>query len=76
MPMKKSGTDTPRTGQADDLKVETTVDGERARVWLCRCGVVDGMLWERSVSLELCRGGQWETVLYWNGDDLYEYELV
>jgi hypothetical protein len=36
-------------GQADDLHVETP-DGWR--VWLCRCGVDDGMLYEDMVTVE------------------------
>lgn len=59
--------------QADDLKVETTLeDGTPARVWLSRCGLADGEPWESTVSLELCFEGRWETVQRWNGDDPME----
>ena len=61
-------------GQADDLKVETTLgDGTPARVWLSRCGVADGEPWENTVSLETRSEGRWETVLRWNGDDPVEW---
>ena len=62
-------------GQAEDLKVETTLDdGTPARVWLSRCGVEDGEPWENTVSLETCQNGRWTTVLRWNGCNPAEYE--
>lgn len=35
-------------GQADSLKIET----EDTRVWLCRCGVADGMPYDNQVTIE------------------------
>jgi len=57
-------------GHSEDLKVETTLDdGTPARVWLSRCGLDDGELWENTVTLETCPDGRWVTVQRWNGDD-------
>lgn len=35
-------------GQADNLKVET----EDTRIWLCRCGIDDGMPYDNQVTVE------------------------
>lgn len=49
------------TGQADDLKVESDCE----RVWICRCGVTDGMPYDDAVSVENLKDGKWiETDLY------------
>jgi CDGSH-type Zn-finger protein len=42
-------------GQADNLKIDT---GE-ARVWLCRCGVEDGMPYDNAVTVEVLDNGRW-----------------
>lgn len=48
-------------GQTDSLKVN---NGEQ-RVWLCRCGVEDGMPYDNQVTIETLRDGQWvETAKY------------
>ena len=46
------------TGQADSLKIDT---GEK-RVWLCRCGVADGMPYENQVTIEHLEDGRWVTI--------------
>lgn len=47
------------TGQVDNLKVDTGY----SRVWLCRCGIADGMPADHWVTVEtLSRLGRWETV--------------
>lgn len=51
------------TGQADDLKVDT---GD-TRVWLCRCGVADGMPYENAISVESLVDGQWVDVEMYRG---------
>lgn len=45
------------TGQADDLKVD---DGT-LRVWLCRCGIEDGMEFDNQVTVEEYVDGRWIT---------------
>jgi hypothetical protein len=42
-------------GQADDLKVDT---GTR-RVWLGRCGVADGAIYDNQVTVERLEDGKW-----------------
>ena len=42
-------------GQADDLKVEE--DGKR--IWLCRCGIADGMDYDNMVSVEEYINNSW-----------------
>jgi len=42
-------------GQIDDLKIETST----RRVWLCRCGVDDGMPYDNMVTVETFRDGRW-----------------
>lgn len=42
-------------GQADDLKID---DGS-TRVWLCRCGVEDGMPFDNLVTVEFLENGRW-----------------
>lgn len=56
--------DLPRLaqGQADDLKVD---DGDGWRVWLCRCGVEDGMPFDNQVTVERLIDGRWITVAVW-----------
>ena len=41
--------------QADDLKVDTGA----TRVWLCRCGVADGMPYDNQVTVERLHNGRW-----------------
>lgn len=45
-------------GQTCNLKVD---DGE-TRVWLCRCGVEDGMPYDNQITVERLVKGRWETV--------------
>lgn len=45
-------------GQADDLKID---DGD-VRVWLCRCGIADGMPHDNNVTVERLIDGRWTTV--------------
>ena len=45
-------------GQADDLKID---DGS-TRVWLCRCGIEDGMPYDNQVTVQKLADGRWETV--------------
>lgn len=44
-------------GQADDLKYDDGI----YRVWLCRCGVDDGMPFDHQVTVEKQNGGRWTT---------------
>lgn len=46
--------------QTDDLKVDTG----QIRVWLCRCGVDDGMPYNDQVTVEMLnpKNYRWETV--------------
>jgi len=46
-------------GQADDLKVEETIHGTKYRVWLCRCGVEDGMPYDNAITIERYQYGRW-----------------
>jgi hypothetical protein len=47
-------------GQADTLKVD---DDDGIRVWLCRCGVADGMPYDNQVTVEeINNNGRWLTV--------------
>src|SRR5438105_294280 len=49
------------TGHFDNLKVD---DGTY-RVWLCRCGIDDGMPCDNLVTVERLQGGAWhETYAY------------
>jgi hypothetical protein len=50
-------------GQTDNLKVD---DGE-TRVWLCRCGVADGMPYENQITEERLTDGRWVTVAEYPG---------
>lgn len=43
------------TGQTCNLKIETVAK----RVWLCRCGVADGLMYDNQVTVEHCVNGQW-----------------
>ena len=47
------------TGQADDLKVEGEDDRGRYRVWLSRCTVEDGELFNNAVTVERFDGDRW-----------------
>lgn len=51
------------TGQADNLKIDT---GEM-RVWLCRCGIADGMSEEDMITIEELQDGCWITVSEYPG---------
>jgi hypothetical protein len=46
------------TGQADNLKVETST----TRVWLSRCSVEDGEPYDNKITVERLRNGRWEEV--------------
>lgn len=50
-------------GQADNLKIETT----DTRVWLCRCGVADGMPYENQITIECLIGGRWVAIDKYEG---------
>lgn len=39
-------------GQADDLHVELELNRIRWRVWLCRCGISDGMPYNNMITIE------------------------
>jgi len=45
-------------GQADNLKID---DGS-TRVWLCRCGIADGMALDALVTVERLTESGWVTV--------------
>lgn len=48
-------------GQASDLKI----DDDTYRVWLCRCGIADGMSDDNMVEIEVNDNGRWkETCTY------------
>ena len=49
------GLPTLAVGQCCDLKID---DGTN-RVWLCRCGVEDGMPFDNSVTVEINDNGRW-----------------
>ena len=55
---------TLRQAQADDLKIEeyNPDDDECYRVWLCRCGIADGLPRNNIVTIELLRDGRWEMI--------------
>ena len=46
------------TGQTCNLKIDT---GD-VRVWLCRCGIADGMPYDDAVTVEELIGGRWVEV--------------
>lgn len=46
-------------GHADDLKID---DG-RFKVWLCRCGIEDGMPYDNAVTIETVIEGKYVEVL-------------
>jgi CDGSH-type Zn-finger protein len=46
-------------GQADNLKID---NGDGLRVWLCRCGVEDGMPYNNQVTIEEYDGERWSDV--------------
>ena len=49
------------TARADNLKIDTG----SMRVWLCRCGIADGMPYDNQVTIEHLKGGRWvETAIY------------
>ena len=49
--------------QADDLKID---DGT-TRVWLCRCGIADGMPYDNQITVENLINGRWVTVETYEG---------
>ena len=51
------------TGQADDLKIDTG----STRVWLCRCGVADGMPYDDAITVEHLIDGRWVEVEQYAG---------
>jgi len=51
------------TGQADDLKVETST----MRVWISRCTVEDGEPFDDKVTVERLRNGRWEVADEYQG---------
>jgi CDGSH-type Zn-finger protein len=58
------------TSQADSLKVEGQDERGYYRVWLCRCGVADGMPYDNQVTVErLTAEGRWRTVEKYPGGD-------
>ncbi len=44
------------SGQFDNLKID---DG-RNRIWLCRCGIADGMPYNNQITHEKLIDGRWE----------------
>ena len=50
-------------GQSDDLKID---DG-KTRIWLSRCGIADGMPYEKSISVEKLIAGTWQQVKIFEG---------
>lgn len=54
-------------GQADDLKVVEEVNGKHYRVWLCRCGIADGMPYNNAVTIEVLTDTGWKTVTQYAG---------
>ena len=59
------GMETLHQGQADDCKI----DEDGTRVWLCRCGVADGMPYDNQITIEKydLKSGRWETVETYQG---------
>ena len=55
--------DTLAVGQADDLKI----DENGKRVWLCRCGVADGMAYDNQITIERYLNNRWVTVETYEG---------
>ena len=53
------------TGQADNLKI----DNGETRVWLCRCGVEDGMPYNDAITVENLIDGRWVKVDQYPGSD-------
>lgn len=53
-------------GQADNLKIDTGT----IRVWLCRCGVADGMPYNNGVTIETLDDGRWIDVVTYNGGSI------
>lgn len=49
-------------GQADNLKFEDLEADPPIRVWLCRCGVADGMAYDNQITVEHCIDGAWTNV--------------
>ena len=54
---------TLHTGHTDNLKVESDVE----RVWLCRCGVEDGMAYNNQITHERLEEGRWTVVAEYPG---------
>jgi hypothetical protein len=42
-------------GHFDNLKIDTG----KIRVWLCRCGVADGLPYDNMITVEKLRAGRW-----------------
>lgn len=63
------GWETLSQGQADDLKVAEFIDGFSWRVWLCRCGVEDGMPYDDMVTVEVLdpRDHKWKDAARYPG---------
>ena len=55
-------------GQTCNLKMD---DGHE-RVWLCRCGVADGMPYDHAVTVERLIDGRWKEVDQYPGGDQCE----
>lgn len=52
-------------GQTDNLKIDTGAE----RVWLSRTGVLDGELYENTVTHERLVGSRWITTDSYDGDE-------
>jgi len=50
-------------GQADDLKI----DENEKRVWLCRCGIADGMKYDNQITIERYLDNHWIIVETYEG---------
>jgi CDGSH-type Zn-finger protein len=50
-------------GQADSLKIEK----KNMRVWLCRCGIADGMPYDEQVTIEKYVNNKWVTTETYEG---------
>lgn len=49
--------------RADNLKIDTGT----IRVWLCRCGVEDGMPYNDAITVERLVNGRWVTIAQYEG---------
>ena len=50
--------------QADNLKIDTG----SLRVWLCRCGVADGMPYDEQITIERLIDGRWIRIAVYPGN--------